>query len=55
MVQLLKLSNEKVISPHTLLACDYLSMLGLKLNHGATEVGSVTHWPPGDFNEILGK
>ena len=29
----LKFGNGQVISSHTLLACDYLSMLGLKLNH----------------------
>ena len=29
----LKFRNGLVISSHILLACDYLSMLGLKLNH----------------------
>ena len=33
MVQPLKLRNGKAILSHILLLCDYLSMMGLKLNH----------------------
>ena len=33
MVQLLKFKNGYVISSHTFNGCDYISMLGLKLNH----------------------
>ena len=36
MVQPFKFRNGKVISPHSLPGMNYLSMLGLKLNHAST-------------------
>ena len=46
-VKLLKLENGSVISSHILVACDYISMLGLKLIHfserGPMEVESYGH------------
>ena len=43
-VQLLKFGNGKVISFDTLLACDYLSMLGLKLIYASVSIRGPRSW-----------